>query len=75
VPARIAVVTADLSYVSLARAVPQLNGRVMVAPDADLVAVIKPQFELGLAEPPTEARQLREPSKRPRPESSTRGGQ
>jgi predicted rRNA methylase YqxC with S4 and FtsJ domains len=58
VPARIAVVTADLSYVSLARAVPQLNGRVMVAPDADLVAVIKPQFELGLAEPPTEARQL-----------------
>lgn len=58
VPARIDVVTADLSYVSLARAVPQLSGRVVVAPDADLVAVIKPQFELGLPEPPTEARQL-----------------
>jgi 23S rRNA (cytidine1920-2'-O)/16S rRNA (cytidine1409-2'-O)-methyltransferase len=58
VPTRVDVVTADLSYVSLARAVPQLNGRVMVAPDADLVAVIKPQFELGLPEPPTEARQF-----------------
>lgn len=58
VPARIDVVTADRSYVSLAQAVPQLNGRVVVAPDADLVAVIKPQFELGLPEPPTEARQL-----------------
>lgn len=58
VPARIDVVTADLSYLSLARAGPQLNGRVIVAPDADLVAVIKPQFELGLPEPPTEARQL-----------------
>jgi 23S rRNA (cytidine1920-2'-O)/16S rRNA (cytidine1409-2'-O)-methyltransferase len=58
VPARIDVVTADLSYVSLARAVPQLNGRVDVAPDADLVAVIKPQFELGLPEPPTEVRQF-----------------
>ena len=58
VPARIDVVTADLTYVSLARAVPQLNARVVVAPDADLVAVIKPQFELGLRGPPTGARQL-----------------
>ena len=58
VPARIDVVTADLSYVSLARAVRQLNARVIVAADADLVAVIKPQFELGLPEPPSDARQL-----------------
>jgi 23S rRNA (cytidine1920-2'-O)/16S rRNA (cytidine1409-2'-O)-methyltransferase len=58
VPATIDIVTADLSYISLARAVPQLNGRVILAPDADLVAVIKPQFELGLRERPTEARQL-----------------
>lgn len=58
VPARIDIVSADLSYVSLARAVPQLNDRVVFAPDADFVAVIKPQFELGLREPPTRARQL-----------------
>lgn len=58
VPTTIDVVTADLSYVSLARAVPQLNGRVIIAPDADLVAVIKPQFELGLRLPPTDERPL-----------------
>lgn len=58
VPARIDIVTVDLSYISLARAVPQLNDRVVFSPDADLVALIKPQFELGLREPPTEAGQL-----------------
>ena len=45
VPTRIDVVTANLSYVSLARAVTQLNGRVKVAPDADSVAVTEAQFE------------------------------
>jgi 23S rRNA (cytidine1920-2'-O)/16S rRNA (cytidine1409-2'-O)-methyltransferase len=57
VPEEIDIVTADLSYVSLARAVPQLNGRVALARDADLVAVVKPQFELGLAAPPSDARE------------------
>jgi 23S rRNA (cytidine1920-2'-O)/16S rRNA (cytidine1409-2'-O)-methyltransferase len=52
------VVTADLSYVALAAAIPQLNGRVRLAADADLVALVKPQFELGLPEPPTEPADL-----------------
>lgn len=60
VPEVVDVVTADLSYVSLARAVPQLEARLALAPDADLIAVVKPQFELGLARSPTEARQLAE---------------
>jgi 23S rRNA (cytidine1920-2'-O)/16S rRNA (cytidine1409-2'-O)-methyltransferase len=55
VPDVVDVVTADLSYVALAAAIPQLNGRVALAPDADLVALVKPQFELGLREPPTES--------------------
>ena len=46
------VVTADLSYVSLATALPQLD--VELAPSADLVALVKPQFELGLDRPPSE---------------------
>jgi 23S rRNA (cytidine1920-2'-O)/16S rRNA (cytidine1409-2'-O)-methyltransferase len=52
------VVTIDVSYVSLATAVPQL-GRLVFAPDADLVALVKPMFELGLAEPPTDDAELR----------------
>ena len=58
VPSSIEVVTADLSYLSLARAVPQLNGRVKLSPQADLVALVKPQFELGLPTAPTGAGQL-----------------
>lgn len=57
VPERIDIVTADLSYISLARALPQLTRRVVFRPGAELLAVVKPQFELGLAEPPTEARE------------------
>ena len=52
VPEPIDVVTADLSYVSLAAAIPQLNGRVRFVFDAELVALVKPQFELALPEPP-----------------------
>lgn len=58
VPDAVDVVTADLSYVSLARAVPQLEGSVVLAADAVLLAMVKPQFELGLREPPTGARHL-----------------
>jgi 23S rRNA (cytidine1920-2'-O)/16S rRNA (cytidine1409-2'-O)-methyltransferase len=52
VPEPIDLVTADLSYVSLADAVPQLEGHVRFADGAELVALVKPQFELGLGRPP-----------------------
>jgi 23S rRNA (cytidine1920-2'-O)/16S rRNA (cytidine1409-2'-O)-methyltransferase len=51
VPGRIGLVTMDLSYLSVAAAAPQL-GRVRIEPEADLVALVKPMFELGLAAPP-----------------------
>lgn len=51
VPDCIQVVTIDVSYLSLAAAVPQL-GAIELAEGAELVALVKPQFELGLAEPP-----------------------
>ena len=60
VPEAIDVVTADLSYVSLADAVPQVVGRILLATDADLIALVKPQFELGLARPPADPRRLAE---------------
>ena len=53
VPEAIELVTIDVSYLPLARAVPQL-GRVAMAPDAELVALVKPMFELGLGAPPAE---------------------
>jgi 23S rRNA (cytidine1920-2'-O)/16S rRNA (cytidine1409-2'-O)-methyltransferase len=55
VPEVIEMVTIDVSYLSLARAVPQLS-RVALAPDAELVALVKPMFELGMAAPPAEDR-------------------
>jgi 23S rRNA (cytidine1920-2'-O)/16S rRNA (cytidine1409-2'-O)-methyltransferase len=53
VPEAIEVVTIDLSYLSLARAAPQLEA-VAFAEAADLVALVKPMFELGLARPPAD---------------------
>ncbi len=47
----IEMVTIDVSYLALARAVPQLD-RVHIAAHADAIALVKPQFELGLAHPP-----------------------
>jgi 23S rRNA (cytidine1920-2'-O)/16S rRNA (cytidine1409-2'-O)-methyltransferase len=58
VPDRIEVITIDLSYLSLARAVPQLEG-LDIALDANLVALVKPMFELGLPRPPTDPPTLR----------------
>ena len=52
VPEPVEVVTADLSFISLTQALPQL-GRVQFAAGADLVALVKPMFELQLAEPPS----------------------
>jgi 23S rRNA (cytidine1920-2'-O)/16S rRNA (cytidine1409-2'-O)-methyltransferase len=60
VPDEIGVVTVDVSYVSLAAAVPQLAGRVRVERGADLIALVKPQFELGVGRTPTRAEALAE---------------
>lgn len=57
VPEPVQVVTIDLSYLSLARAAPQLE-RVEIAADTDLLALVKPMFELGLGRPPLERPEL-----------------
>jgi 23S rRNA (cytidine1920-2'-O)/16S rRNA (cytidine1409-2'-O)-methyltransferase len=59
VPERVGVVTIDVSYLSLASAVDQLGG-VGLAPDADLIGLVKPMFELRLANAPTDAESLEE---------------
>ena len=53
VPEVIDVITMDLSYLSLASAVPQLD-RIAIADDANLVVLVKPMFELGLPALPEE---------------------
>lgn len=53
VPEAVEVITIDLSYLALAVAVPQLE-RVSIDPNADLLALVKPMFELGLGRPPTD---------------------
>jgi 23S rRNA (cytidine1920-2'-O)/16S rRNA (cytidine1409-2'-O)-methyltransferase len=58
VPDTIDVVTIDLSYLSLADAVPQLTC-VEIAEHGDAIALVKPQFELGLSRPPMDAERLR----------------
>jgi 23S rRNA (cytidine1920-2'-O)/16S rRNA (cytidine1409-2'-O)-methyltransferase len=60
VPESVDVVTLDLSYLALGSAVAQLNGRIAIAPDADLVGLVKPQFELGAATVPVASADLRE---------------
>ncbi len=47
------VVTMDLSYLSVADAVPQIE-TLSFAPGTDLVALVKPMFELGLDTPPVD---------------------
>jgi len=54
VPDTIELVTIDISYLALARAVPQL-ATVRFAGDAELIALVKPMYELGLAAPPPDA--------------------
>jgi 23S rRNA (cytidine1920-2'-O)/16S rRNA (cytidine1409-2'-O)-methyltransferase len=58
IPDEIDLVTLDLSYLALSDAVPQLE-KVRLADDAHALALVKPQFELGLPAPPSERRQLR----------------
>ena len=57
VPEPVEVATIDLSYLAIARAVPQLEP-LDLRRDADLVALVKPMFELGLARPPTERAEI-----------------
>jgi 23S rRNA (cytidine1920-2'-O)/16S rRNA (cytidine1409-2'-O)-methyltransferase len=52
------IVTLDLSYLAIALAAPQLGG-VRFAPGADMVALIKPMYELGLEHPPRRRADLR----------------
>ena len=59
VPEPVELVTMDLSYLSVADAVPQLE-RIELAPGVDLVALVKPQFELHLATPPDDSESLAE---------------
>jgi 23S rRNA (cytidine1920-2'-O)/16S rRNA (cytidine1409-2'-O)-methyltransferase len=59
VPDPIELVTIDVSYLSLTDAVPQL-ARVMIAPGAQLIALVKPMFELHLPQPPVDPERLRE---------------
>lgn len=53
IPDEVELVTLDLSYLALADAVPQLS-RLRVARGCELIALVKPQFELGLPAPPSE---------------------
>lgn len=53
VPDRIELVTVDLSYLSLAEAVPRL-GVLRLDSKADLIGLVKPMFELGLQHPPSD---------------------
>jgi 23S rRNA (cytidine1920-2'-O)/16S rRNA (cytidine1409-2'-O)-methyltransferase len=57
VPDEIEIITVDLSYLSLSDAVPQLE-TVRIAHNADAIALVKPQFELSLPEPPSDRARL-----------------
>lgn len=56
-PEPVDAITVDLSYLSLSDAVPQLE-TLEIAPDADLVALVKPTFELRRGRPPERRSQL-----------------
>ena len=51
VPEAVDVVTVDLSYLAIALAAPQLAG-LRLSPAAEVVALVKPMYELGLEHPP-----------------------
>lgn len=55
VPDLVEVITVDVSYLSLAEAVPQLES-VDITANADLIALVKPMFELRLGAPPSDDR-------------------
>jgi 23S rRNA (cytidine1920-2'-O)/16S rRNA (cytidine1409-2'-O)-methyltransferase len=53
IPDTIQLVTIDVSYLSLAAAVAQLD-RIDIAGDAELIGLVKPMFELRLATAPSD---------------------
>ena len=57
VPEAVHLVTIDLSYLAVADALPQIEA-LEIAGDADLVAPVKPMFELRRARPPSHADEL-----------------
>ena len=59
VPERVDLVTIDLSYLAIADALPQIEV-IDIAGDADLVALVKPTFELRRARPPARIDELQE---------------
>jgi 23S rRNA (cytidine1920-2'-O)/16S rRNA (cytidine1409-2'-O)-methyltransferase len=59
VPDPIEVISLDLGFLALATGVPQLN-QLELAPGADLLALVKPTAELGLASPPEGEESIRE---------------
>jgi 23S rRNA (cytidine1920-2'-O)/16S rRNA (cytidine1409-2'-O)-methyltransferase len=63
VPDQVAMITVDVSYLSLASAVPQLES-LAIAGDADLVALVKPMFELALDRPPEDRERLEQAASR-----------
>ncbi|MDQ1403620.1 MAG: rRNA (cytidine1920-2-O)/16S rRNA (cytidine1409-2-O)-methyltransferase [Actinomycetota bacterium] len=58
VPDTVDVVVVDVSLTPLAEIVPQVSSRVRLAADADLVALVKPMFELARGSLPTVASEL-----------------
>jgi 23S rRNA (cytidine1920-2'-O)/16S rRNA (cytidine1409-2'-O)-methyltransferase len=56
-PEAVDVITIDLSYLAIADAAPQLEP-LEISAEAELIALVKPMFELGLAAPPIEAIEL-----------------
>ncbi|HJZ87958.1 MAG TPA: SAM-dependent methyltransferase [Polyangia bacterium] len=58
-PEPVELVTMDLSYLSIARAAPQL-ARLPLAAGADLIALCKPMFELARASAPSDEESLAE---------------
>jgi 23S rRNA (cytidine1920-2'-O)/16S rRNA (cytidine1409-2'-O)-methyltransferase len=63
IPEPIDLVTIDVSYVSLTSAVPQLN-RLDFGPEATLLALVKPMFELQLSRLPDDPALLNEARER-----------
>jgi 23S rRNA (cytidine1920-2'-O)/16S rRNA (cytidine1409-2'-O)-methyltransferase len=57
VPEQVEVITMDLSYLSVSEAAPQLES-LRIADDADLIALVKPMFELALPTPPEDDAEL-----------------
>jgi 23S rRNA (cytidine1920-2'-O)/16S rRNA (cytidine1409-2'-O)-methyltransferase len=65
VPEELELVTIDLSYLAVSDAVPQLDS-IRLANGAHAVALVKPQFELGLREPPRDRVELVQAAERAR---------